>query len=1054
MSKKYIAFISYRHKPLDKSVAVKLHQAIEHYVIPRGLRKDGRKNLGKVFRDQDELPVSNNLTENIFEALDNSEYLIVICTPDTPESVWVANEITYFLEHHDRNHVLAVLASGAPEESFPEQLTHIRTKDGELVELIEPLAANIVADNPVQRRKLFNREKLRLFAGLLGCQYDELYRREQRYKTRLWLTLSTVVMLVMAGFSGVLLNRNAAIKANYEKALLNQSSYLASESLSALNNSDRFTAISLAIEALPSKENDRPLVSSAEYALGMAVNAYLAPQDTYGLAPYDVFVHSEKINDFTVNEDESRLITASQLNVVTCWDTETVSQKWTYSTGNTSISSIDLVGFNKNQDIIISDSKSFICLETADGNVKWQKKISDYVTDYSTYISAPLMSEDKTVVAAVTSKKVLTFDPGDGHLLASWKLPELPEPLVLQSYGSCLSQDGTKLALYVNGESTSLGIAGVAVMDLTDGSLTELLNEFVYQEMYIDCRFAGTDKLIISYADSSVEHGSNFGDRGLYVTVKNHLQCYDLDTHTVLWEDIHESSVTNYGTTLKYSESVHTVPVVIHSYSNHIDIFEAETGVPVAQAELISPVINVEITRGWVFYMTYDGGFGNFNRDFSNWFYYHAFEEGVEKAIFPAYSAWVIGRSSSTVTRYTAEKADPSWKQYETYWKDDSVKEDFYIEDSYVRNNIVAFVNNNHLLIGNGDLSGKLDHLILPGDNSDYSKRIDYNLFSSKDNVLTMTWKGDQKFGLLNLNTDSLEYETVTWESEDQHLYTIFADDDTGDLYGVTYAVPEEGQYVISVCMLDTGLNISNLREVGTFDKLTSMINYAIDQENIFIVIPDTKEAFRADMKNGSVEKCSERLYELYTLAEELSGYNELDVNGCVKTDYLAFKTAPNVYTITDHDGNDLCTVTGETSEIYDTYFTVDGQYFLILESDGVIRRYRISDGSLCSSIPLSQNVYSSNEVVWREYGDMLAVIVDHRMSLINEGDWGIFAYIPQCFGYLEDQDIFICRQYESSVNVFGSFPRHTTESLIEYGKSLLKGWELSPESKVLYGLE
>ena len=154
-------------------------------------------------------------------------------------------------------------------------------------------------------------------------------------------------------------------------------------------------------------------------------------------------------------------------------------------------------------------------------------------------------------------------------------------------------------------------------------------------------------------------------------------------------------------------------------------------------------------------------------------------------------------------------------------------------------------------------------------------------------------------------------------------------------------------------------------------------------------------------MKNGSVEKCSERLYELYTLAEELSGYNELDVNGCVKTDYLAFKTAPNVYTITDHDGNDLCTVTGETSEIYDTYFTVDGQYFLILESDGVIRRYRISDGSLCSSIPLSQNVYSSNEVVWREYGDMLAVIVDHRMSLINEGDWGIFAYIPQCFGYL-----------------------------------------------------
>ncbi|MBQ6488222.1 MAG: TIR domain-containing protein [Solobacterium sp.] len=1054
MSKKYIAFISYRHKPLDKSVAVKLHQAIEHYVIPRGLRKDGRKNLGKVFRDQDELPVSNNLTENIFEALDNSEYLIVICTPDTPESVWVANEITYFLEHHDRNHVLAVLAAGEPDESFPEQLTHIRTKDGELVQLIEPLAANIVADNPVQRRKLFNREKLRLFAGLLGCQYDELYRREQRYKTRLWLTLSTVVMLVMAGFSGVLLNRNAAIKANYEKSLRNQSSYLASESLSALNNSDRFTAISLAIEALPSEQNERPLVSNAEYALGMAVNAYLAPQDTFGIAPYDRFTHSEKINDFTVNEDESRLITASQLNVVTCWDTGTVSPSWTYSTGDTSLSSIDLIGFNENQELIISDSKSFICLDTADGNVKWQKKISDYVTDYSTYISSPLMSEDKTVLAAVTSAKVLTFDTRDGHLIASHKLPELPESLTYQTYGSCLSPDGTKLALNLYGERSSLGVTAVAVMDLRNGSMMDMIDEFIYQEMYMDCRFAGPDKLIISYADSTTTHGSNLGDFGLYVTVKNHLQLYDLNSHSVLWENVHDSSVTNYGTTLKYSESVHKVPVIIHSYSNHIDIFEAETGVPVAQAELTAPVINVETTRGWVFYTTYDGGFGYFNEDYSQWTCYHAFEGGVGKVIYPAYSAWVMGKTSSTVTRYTAEKADPAWKQYETHWKDDSVKDDFYIEDSYVRNNIAAFIDDNHLLIGNGDLSGRLDHLILPGDNSDYSKRIEYNPFCSNDNILTMTWKGDQKFGLLNLNVDSLEYETVTWERDDLHIYTIFSDDDTGDLSGIAYSIPEEGQVEISACSLDTGMNVSDLTLVGTFSNVTSMINYAIDQENIYVAVPASKEAYRADIRNKSVVKCSKRLYELFAQAEEQSGYNELDVVCCVKTNDLAFRTAPNAYTVTDRDGNERFTITGETSEVFSAYFTRDGQYFLTLESDGVIRRYRTDDSSLCNSIPLSQNVYSTNDFEWNEYGDILAVNVDHRMNLINKGDWAIFAYVPNCFGYLEDQDIFIVRQYENSVNVFGSFPRHTTESLIEYGKSLLKGWELSPESKVLYGLE
>ncbi len=155
MERSYKAFISYRHKPLDIDTAKKLHRRIESYVIPEPLRLDGQKKLGIVFRDLDELPISSNLSANVQEALDHSEYLIVICTPETPKSLWVLREIDYFLEHHDRDHVLAVLADGTPETSFPFPLTEIRAPDGELLEEIEPLAANIVADSPVKRRKLF-----------------------------------------------------------------------------------------------------------------------------------------------------------------------------------------------------------------------------------------------------------------------------------------------------------------------------------------------------------------------------------------------------------------------------------------------------------------------------------------------------------------------------------------------------------------------------------------------------------------------------------------------------------------------------------------------------------------------------------------------------------------------------------------------------------------------------------------------------------------------------------------------------------------------------------
>ena len=78
MERDYIAFISYRHKPLDMEVAETLHKLLEHYRVPKELRRNGEKNLGIVFRDKEELPLSSDLTENIYEALDHSEFLIEI----------------------------------------------------------------------------------------------------------------------------------------------------------------------------------------------------------------------------------------------------------------------------------------------------------------------------------------------------------------------------------------------------------------------------------------------------------------------------------------------------------------------------------------------------------------------------------------------------------------------------------------------------------------------------------------------------------------------------------------------------------------------------------------------------------------------------------------------------------------------------------------------------------------------------------------------------------------------------------------------------------------
>ena len=94
MERKYKAFISYRHLPLQMEVAKAVHRRIEHYTVPKNLRKDGSRKVGLVFRDQDELPIAGSLSANIQTALDNSEFLIVICTPETSGSQWVLREIS------------------------------------------------------------------------------------------------------------------------------------------------------------------------------------------------------------------------------------------------------------------------------------------------------------------------------------------------------------------------------------------------------------------------------------------------------------------------------------------------------------------------------------------------------------------------------------------------------------------------------------------------------------------------------------------------------------------------------------------------------------------------------------------------------------------------------------------------------------------------------------------------------------------------------------------------------------------------------------------------
>lgn len=273
MEREYIAFISYKHTEVDTAAAMQIQHLIEHYTIPKNMQKQGKKHLGMVFRDTDELNVSSDLSDALCTALDHSEYLLVLCSPQYKESEWCRREIVYFLKNHDIGHVLPILVNGIPSEAFPEELFRRTIVDGEEV-VTEPLAANIASDTIRGMKQNLNREYLRIISQMLDCKYDELVQRKKRYERRRRILGFGTAFTVLFAFIIMLLVKNAQINARYQESQRNQARYLSRISLEQYAQGDRKAALESALAVLPDGDDPGPVVPEQMYALSNAVNAY------------------------------------------------------------------------------------------------------------------------------------------------------------------------------------------------------------------------------------------------------------------------------------------------------------------------------------------------------------------------------------------------------------------------------------------------------------------------------------------------------------------------------------------------------------------------------------------------------------------------------------------------------------------------------------------------------------------------------------------------------------------------------------------------------------
>lgn len=280
---KYFAFISYQRK--DEKIAGWLHHQLEHYRLPVNIcetRPELPKELRPLFLDEAELS-GGNLSDAISQALSDSKYLIVLCSPNSAKSPWVNKEVMTFIQSGRADSIIPLIIDGIPysddpdRECFPQALINLRKTDN------EQLGINMQNGQEIA--------SIKLIAYMLGVSFDELWQRYEREKQE---------------------ERERLINEKRRLQRL-ESRFLTEKAEDAIQKGDSYLACLLALRALPadiSDPEDRPYIPEAEAILRKA----------HSFRTAILKAHTKEVFSISSSPDGKHLVSASQDGTVIIWD--------------------------------------------------------------------------------------------------------------------------------------------------------------------------------------------------------------------------------------------------------------------------------------------------------------------------------------------------------------------------------------------------------------------------------------------------------------------------------------------------------------------------------------------------------------------------------------------------------------------------------------------------------------------------------------------------------------------------------------------------------------
>ena len=1061
MNLSYKAYISYKHEDLDTKIATLIEKGLESYRIPYKTRKKtGVKKIEKIFRDKEELPITNDLSGTISGALENSEYMIVICSPNTGLSNLVENEIKLFLQNHTQDKILAVLAEGEPREVIPQILNRDEIS---------------VFDFRSTDKFPVNIELSKIASVLIGCSKDELIRSKRPLNIGWMIAAIAGIMAICAGICGYQLHCKKKVQESYYQALTNQSLYLSNESDKMLSEKERLTAVQLALAALPDETDpERPVIPEAVRAITNATLSYVS----------NTTANCESIRDYTMPDNieayesspNGRFLVAMDISHnIKLWDTANNTE--VFNAANSDFSKTIFIG---NDAILLCGANELRAVNTATGAPIWhavpQKGESfsgklvvlsgktllvpnDHgsvyrmsATDGSTEDIYNLNSKPSDEEEKPSDEKKKASDekkkpadkkkkPTDEEKKTSDE-EKKPAPATIRNIEDIVSSPtGDKFAFITTGPSLTKDT--LVIYDTKEKKSHEIVldkEEKYNAKDYIAGIFWPRDENLY-YSVSLTDPKKNETINDTLIQTENHSEivCLNSEDYSTSWEYTLVYTSMSYKMDITYLPSRHAVAIY---EGNMFKVIDNNTGEVMNTCDLNEPIVSLNISGNtpYPIVVTESGLMSKL-------------ELSSENAI--AYSY-----------RYFPNNIDNS-----------AGKNDFFIhkKDS---NEIMHFKNNVYDS-GLAEFTDCPDFTLINDSNTFMSENIAV-IFNKVNGIVYASYFDavSKKFlGNADLAIGNIKYFKLLGTYENK-IYISYIDTKV-TVYEIDVTSGEKKAYDLNIGDLtpkhfgdiyfDNGW-IAYVTEKGD-NKYIELKNYILNKSECHLISPSYKiNNISFDHDAGIIyASCNDKDFMLLSsdprakdVALPEKWGHTTDVN-IIKNEQKIVLSNGSRIIVKDYSANTLYEIKCPALKPYGAYIytpedTSEKKLLLVPFEKGFLFRYDADTGEYLgqSEYTATQNSAVLHQMAFGYDTDNDLLFIHHNsvLSVIDINSWLEITAVDSCFGYNNESDTFIVsvRDKNNAVKL-GYFRHYTLDELIKKGKSIVGDIKMSDEKKAEYGI-